>query len=156
MLEGEAFEDAARDLPRALRLRLPGLPTERPDAAGQVAGGEEALIVRLDEGAELRRGLARNPLAVPADAPLGRTIAHLAAAVAYEDPRFPAVSPFEVPFLQIEISLLTPERPIGSIEEIEVGLPERDNPITRIATGRAGEIVAHLFHALHIDTRKDD
>jgi NitT/TauT family transport system ATP-binding protein len=41
------------------------------------------------------------------------------------------------------------------IEEIDVGLPDRDNPIARIATSRAGEIVKHLFHALRIDNRLD-
>jgi NitT/TauT family transport system ATP-binding protein len=48
------------------------------------------------------------------------------------------------------------DRPGHIVEEIDVGLPDRDNPIARIATPRASEIVAHLFRSLHIDTRKDD
>ena len=55
------------------------------------------------------------------DAPLGQTIAHLGGAVADRDPRFPPVTPDELPLLHIEISLLTPERPVAAIEEIEVG-----------------------------------
>lgn len=41
------------------------------------------------------------------------------------------------------------------VEEIDVGLPDRNNPIERLAMPRASEIVAHLFHALHIDNRLD-
>lgn len=49
--------------------------------------------------------------------------------------------------------LVMSDRPGRIVEEIDVGLPDRDNPLARIATPRAGEIVAHLFHALHIDNR---
>jgi NitT/TauT family transport system ATP-binding protein len=52
--------------------------------------------------------------------------------------------------------LVMSDRPGRIVEEIDVRLPDRDNPIARIATRRASEIVAHLFHSLHIDTRKDD
>jgi len=55
------------------------------------------------------------------DAPLGRMIVHLAGVVADSDPRFAAVSPAELPTLQLEISILTPPREIGAITEIEVG-----------------------------------
>ncbi len=51
--------------------------------------------------------------------------------------------------------LVMSDRPGRIVEEISVGLPDRDNPIARLATQRAGEIVAHLFHSLHIDTRQD-
>jgi NitT/TauT family transport system ATP-binding protein len=52
--------------------------------------------------------------------------------------------------------LVMSDRPGRIVEEIDVRLPDRDNPIARIATRRASEIVTHLFHSLHIDTRKDD
>ncbi|MGA7975176.1 MAG: ABC transporter ATP-binding protein [Pseudolabrys sp.] len=51
--------------------------------------------------------------------------------------------------------LVMSDRPGRIVEEIDVGLPDRDNPMARIATSRAGEIVSHLFHALHIDNRLD-
>lgn len=51
--------------------------------------------------------------------------------------------------------LVMSDRPGRIVEEINVGLPDRDNPIARLATQRASEIVAHLFHALHIDNRLD-
>ncbi len=51
--------------------------------------------------------------------------------------------------------LVMSDRPGRIVEEINVDLPDRDNPIARIAVQRANEIVAHLFHSLHIDTRQD-
>jgi NitT/TauT family transport system ATP-binding protein len=51
--------------------------------------------------------------------------------------------------------LVMSDRPGRIVEEIDVGLPDRDNPMARIANPRAGEIVAHLFHSLHIDSRVD-
>lgn len=40
---------------------------------------------------------------------------------ATRDPRFPRVSKSELPFLEIEISVLGPLRPVQSVEEIVVG-----------------------------------
>ena len=51
--------------------------------------------------------------------------------------------------------LVMSDGPGRIVEEIEVGLPNRDNPIERLGTPRATEIVKHLFHALHIDNRLD-
>ena len=51
--------------------------------------------------------------------------------------------------------LVMSDGPGRIVENITVGLPNRDNPIARLATTRASEIVAHLFHALHIDDRMD-
>jgi NitT/TauT family transport system ATP-binding protein len=51
--------------------------------------------------------------------------------------------------------LVMSDRPGRIVEEIDVGLPDRENPMARVATARASEIVSHLFHALHIDTRVD-
>ncbi len=49
--------------------------------------------------------------------------------------------------------LVMSERPGRIVEEIEVGLPDRDNPIARQSMPRANEIRAHLFDALHLDER---
>jgi NitT/TauT family transport system ATP-binding protein len=51
--------------------------------------------------------------------------------------------------------LVMSDGPGRIVEEISVGLPDRQNPIARLATQRASEIVAHLFDALHIDNRLD-
>ena len=53
-------------------------------------------------------------------APLFKVVQECAVAAATEDPRFPAVSPKELPSLRIEISVLTPLVPIQP-EEVEVG-----------------------------------
>ena len=55
------------------------------------------------------------------DAPLADTIAHLGAVVSDSDPRFSRVAPIELADIALEISVLTPEREIQSIEEIEIG-----------------------------------
>jgi len=74
-------------------------------------------FVSIHRGDDLRGCLGR----LTVDAPLGRTIVHLGGAVAESDPRFMPVTADELAALHIEISLLTPERPIDSIDEIEVG-----------------------------------
>ena len=51
--------------------------------------------------------------------------------------------------------LVMSDGPGRIVEEIVVGLPDRDDPIARIGRPRAAEIVQHLFHALHIDNRLD-
>lgn len=53
-------------------------------------------------------------------APLFKVVQECAVAAATEDPRFPPVSPMELPSLRIEISVLTPMFPIRP-EEVEVG-----------------------------------
>ena len=74
-------------------------------------------FVSIHSGDELRGCLGR----LSTDAPLGKTVVYLGGAVADSDPRFPPVAEYELPSLQIEISLLTPERPVSSIEEITIG-----------------------------------
>ena len=58
---------------------------------------------------------------VETGAPLADTIANLAAAVSDSDPRFDAVSALELDGIELEISVLTPEREIQSIADIDVG-----------------------------------
>ena len=51
--------------------------------------------------------------------------------------------------------LVMSERPGRIVEEIEVGLPGREDPIARQSMPRARELMAHLFGALHLDERAD-
>lgn len=74
-------------------------------------------FVTIHQSGDLRGCLGR----IDADTALGETIARLAASVADSDPRFEPVSPHELPALDIEISILTPEREVVSIDEIEIG-----------------------------------
>jgi AmmeMemoRadiSam system protein A len=76
-----------------------------------------AAFVSIHRDGDLRGCLGR----LRVDRPLGETVADLAGSVADSDPRFSPLLPSELPFVQIEISVLTPPHPIGSIAEIEVG-----------------------------------
>jgi len=53
--------------------------------------------------------------------PLNITIEEMAAAAAFEDPRFTPVTEKELQNIDIEVSALTPLRKIDRVEEIEVG-----------------------------------
>ena len=53
--------------------------------------------------------------------PLADTVREMAQAAAFEDPRFPPLTPSELDDLEIEISAMTPLKEIGSIDEIQVG-----------------------------------
>jgi len=57
---------------------------------------------------------------VESDEPLVRTVATCAASAALNDPRFPQLSPAEVPDISIEISVLSPLAEIAP-DEIEIG-----------------------------------
>lgn len=71
--------------------------------------------------------------------PLGRTVARMALAAAFEDPRFPPVEARELPGLAVEISVLTVPRPIRP-EAVEVG---RHGLILR-GLGRAGLLLPQV------------
>jgi AmmeMemoRadiSam system protein A len=53
--------------------------------------------------------------------PLVEAVMHCAAAAATADPRFPPVTPEELPHLEIEISVLSPLRRIDDPAEVHVG-----------------------------------
>ena len=101
---------------QALEARVAGLGTPEVQCVAPLALRCGA-FVSIHKGSDLRGCLGR----VSTDWALGRTLAHLGGAVADRDPRFPPVTVSELPLLQIEISLLTPDRPISSLEEIEIG-----------------------------------
>lgn len=53
--------------------------------------------------------------------PLYLAVGEMAEAAAFQDPRFPPVSPEELKDLKVEISVLTPLRKVGEVSEIQVG-----------------------------------
>jgi AmmeMemoRadiSam system protein A len=53
--------------------------------------------------------------------PLQRAVSEMASAAAFEDPRFPSITPDELTHIQIEISVLSPIIAVKSIEEIKIG-----------------------------------
>jgi len=111
----------------ALEARVRRLPLPQPEASG-VLGLPSGAFVSIHRGEALRGCLGR----ITCDLPLVEVITHLAAVVADSDPRFAAVHPAELDDLEIEISVLTREREVASIADIEVG--------------RHGLIIEHGIH----------
>ncbi len=68
-----------------------------------------------------RDGQLRGCIGTFRPAPLEIMVQESAISAAFHDPRFPPVSPQELPDLVYEISILTPLEPVRSLEEIEVG-----------------------------------
>jgi AmmeMemoRadiSam system protein A len=75
-------------------------------------------FVTLHEGEELRGCIGF----VTASKPLHETVQEAAVSSAFHDPRFPPLSKGEYPQVRVEISVLSPFRPIRSVEEIQVGV----------------------------------
>jgi AmmeMemoRadiSam system protein A len=87
-----------------------------PRAEGTLAAPRGA-FVSIHAGDDLRGCLGR----LGPDAPLAHTVHDLAALVSDSDPRFAPVSVHELARLSIEISVLTPEQPAASIDDVQVG-----------------------------------
>lgn len=89
---------------------LPKAPSERLD---QPYGA----FVTLKSHGELRGCIGR----IDASGPLRETIARMAQAAAFEDPRFPPLRQEELDALSIEISILSPITPCPDPGRIEIG-----------------------------------
>lgn len=100
----------------AFEARVHGVPFSAAEGTGAdlIAGA----FVTIHHRGALRGCLGR----LECDWPLHQVITHLAGVVADSDPRFEPVRPDELVDIAIEISILTPERTITSIGEIEVGV----------------------------------
>ncbi|MFH1136931.1 MAG: AmmeMemoRadiSam system protein A [Pseudomonadota bacterium] len=91
--------------------------------AVEAGGGSEALssrsgaFVTLHKKGSLRGCIGR----FTADGPLTDTVEEMAQAAAFEDPRFPSLTPAELDQIDLEISVLTPMTRVRDHEEIEVG-----------------------------------
>lgn len=103
----------ARD---ALEARVHGIRRMAPITRGPAQSGQGAFVTIFCRG-ELRGCLGR----ITSDRPLHELIDQLAQEVADSDPRFRAVLPGELPDISLEVSVLTPEREITSVDEIEIG-----------------------------------
>jgi AmmeMemoRadiSam system protein A len=77
----------------------------------------QGAFVTLREGGVLRGCIGH----IPPDYPLARTVGSMAMEAAFDDPRFKPLQLKELESVDIEISVLTPMKPIGSPEEIVVG-----------------------------------
>lgn len=74
-------------------------------------------FVTLKEAGELR-GCIGN---IEAFEPLGENLLRNAINASQSDPRFPPLEAEELPFILIELSILTPASPIASAEEFRIG-----------------------------------
>jgi AmmeMemoRadiSam system protein A len=113
--EKAALKDLVRlsilqDLLPERKVALPCAPTPR-------LREELGAFVTLKLGARLRGCIG----SVEGRGPVWDTVARMAKAAAFEDPRFPALRPDEFERLGIEISVLSPVRECVRPEEIEVG-----------------------------------
>jgi AmmeMemoRadiSam system protein A len=69
-----------------------------------------------------KQGMLRGCIgSIESDNPLVKTVADMAEAAAFRDPRFRPVTEEELPYLDLEISVLTPLQKITDPEQIEVG-----------------------------------
>jgi len=100
---------------QALEARVHRQPLPDPPAGG---------ILDLALGAFVtihRNGVLRGCLGRLEPQRLSETVVHLAAVVSDSDPRFEPVGPEELDEIDLEISVLTPEREIESVDDIEIG-----------------------------------
>jgi AmmeMemoRadiSam system protein B/AmmeMemoRadiSam system protein A len=112
---------ARRELLGIARRAIEG--TVRDGRAPQAASDNPSLqakqgaFVTITIGGELRGciGTFRE------DTPLWRTVAGMAVAAAQQDPRFPPLTEAELKKIHLEISALTPMKPVDDVGEIEVG-----------------------------------
>lgn len=94
-----------------------GTRRPRPVVPSASLAEKRGAFVTLYQASDLRGCIGRvQPLQ-----PLWETVAEMTAASATRDPRFAAILVSELPRISIQISVLTPLRPIRSLAEIEVG-----------------------------------
>ncbi|MGD8377151.1 MAG: AmmeMemoRadiSam system protein A [Acidobacteriota bacterium] len=101
---------------RALERHLEGLSAPSPpdDPLLQRAGG---VFVSLHRGEDLAGCIGY----IESEDPLPRTVIGAAIAAGTRDPRFPPVTPEDLAAIRIEISILSPLRPLNDPASIEVG-----------------------------------
>ncbi len=100
----------------ALQHREISLDPPTPHFA-ELRGAFTSLYLRQDRHGEELRGCVGY---VPPTCPVYRAVAETARAAAFDDNRFPPVTAEEAAHLEIELSILSPARPIQA-EAIEVG-----------------------------------
>ena len=111
------LELARKAIGQALAGRTPKTPEElgtRPTPAMEkTMGGFVTLTIDGDLRGCIGEIFPRQPLA--------RVVLERALDAAFDDPRFPPLTAAELPKVRIEISALTPPKPVATYEEIEIG-----------------------------------
>jgi AmmeMemoRadiSam system protein A len=115
--DGAALLATAREaIASRLEGRAPRWPTYRP-VLSSPRGAFVTLRSGKAESSPLRGCIGR----MGAKEPLITVIRDMALAAALEDPRFPPLTKEEYPSISVEVTVLSPMRSIGSVDEIEVG-----------------------------------
>ncbi len=97
------------------RSRRQAIPHFSPSSERLKEGGGAFVCV-------YKKGMLRGCIgSLEGDTPLYETVKEMAEAAAFRDPRFRPVTEDELPYLDIELSVLTPLNKIERPEEIEVG-----------------------------------
>jgi uncharacterized protein len=80
-------------------------------------GDRRGAFVTLRRGGELRGCIGR----FDPEGSLARTVADMAVAAAFEDPRFPPLRPEEIHDLELHVSALGPRRPLPDPTRLRIG-----------------------------------
>jgi len=96
-------------------------------------------FVTLKEAGSLRGCIGR----MQSDDPLVTTVSEMAYAAAFEDPRFPLLRKEEIDLITIEITILSPLRPIAS-EEVIIGR----HGLLISAFGRSGVLLPQVLWSM--------
>jgi AmmeMemoRadiSam system protein A len=97
-------------------------------AKGKPVPSSAPLTEKLSEGrgafvCVYKQGMLRGCIgSLEPSEPLHKTVEEMAQAAAFRDPRFRPVGEDELPYLDLEISVLTPLQQIDDPEEVQVGL----------------------------------
>jgi AmmeMemoRadiSam system protein B/AmmeMemoRadiSam system protein A len=97
--------------------RVQGKPIPEFDVTAPILKENRGAFVTIKRRGQLRGCIGY----IEGREPLHKTVAKMAEAAAFQDPRFPPVSDKELTELDYEISVLTPLRRINDVNEIEVG-----------------------------------
>ncbi|MBW2055976.1 MAG: AmmeMemoRadiSam system protein A [Deltaproteobacteria bacterium] len=116
-LTGQEKEWLLRVARTVIESRVLGRPVPEFKPPSERLNEKRGAFVTLKKGDELRGCIG----SIRASRPLYKTVAAMAEEAAFNDPRFPPVSPQELDDLDIEISVMTPLTRVENVEEIEVG-----------------------------------
>jgi AmmeMemoRadiSam system protein A len=114
-LEKKSLIDIAKT---TIEGRLTGRDIPEPHVESEVLKQKSGAFVTLKKHGRLRGCIGY----IEARKPLYKTVAEMATAAAFNDPRFPPVKLDELTHLTLEISVLSPLKEIKDIKEIEVGI----------------------------------
>jgi uncharacterized protein len=114
---GQVLVATAREaIASRLEERAPRWPGAGPSLSAH-CGAFVTLRTKEGYGSKLRGCIGR----MTSNESLLRTVRETALSSAFEDPRFPPLAKKELPLVTVEVTVLSPMRSIGGVEEIEVG-----------------------------------